>query len=203
MPHSSSPPRSLPDILAATWASLADGVAHARDPFHTPTVGTIRDGVPQLRTVVLRHADRNTAQLGFHTDARSLKRDDLTASPNLAWHFYDRERQIHLRILGHASTHTDDEVADRAWASVTPLGRRCYGQVLRPGQPTEQPDVSLPFLGDLEADEPDTIARCRENFCVVRCELTEIDWLNLRFEGHQRARFTREGPDWSWCWIAP
>lgn len=203
MPHSPSPTRSLPDILEDTWASLTDGAAHARDAFHTPTVGTIRSGVAQLRTVVLRYVDRDAAELGFHTDARSLKRDDLTASPSLAWHFYDRERKIQLRIVGHASTHTDDDVADRAWASVTPLGRRCYGQALGPGQPTEQPDVSLPLLSDLEAGDPDTVARCRENFCVVRCHLTEIDWLHLRFKGHQRARFTREGPEWSGCWIAP
>ncbi|MGB1778486.1 MAG: pyridoxamine 5'-phosphate oxidase family protein [Longimicrobiales bacterium] len=203
MPRSPSPPLFLPDILEEIWKSLVDGAAHARDAFHAPTVGTTRDGIAQLRTVVLRFVDRDAGELGFHTDARSLKRTDLTASPHLAWHFYDRKRKIQLRILGHASTHTDDEVADRAWHGVTPLGRRCYGQLLGPGQSTEQPDVPLPHLGDLQTGDPQTIAECRQNFCVVRCHLTEIDWLHLRFEGHQRARFTREGSEWSGCWIAP
>ncbi len=203
MPRPPTPPHSLPDILEDIWASLVDGAAHARDAFHTPTVGTTRGGVAQLRTVVLRFVDRDTGELGFHTDARSLKRTDLTASPHLAWHFYDRERKIQLRILGRASTHTADAVAERAWAGVSPLGRRCYGQALGPGQPTDEPDVPLPSLSDLEADDPRTVSLCREHFCVIRCQLTEIDWLHLRFEGHQRALFTREGTQWSGRWIAP
>ena len=203
MPRPQSLPRPLADILEDTWTSLAEGCKHARDAFHTPTVGTTRDGIAQLRTVVLRHVDRDVAELGFHTDARSLKRADQTRSPELAWHFYDRERKIQLRILGQASTYTKGDVADRAWASVTPLGRRCYGQALGPGQSTEQPNVPLPSIVDLEAADPQALARCRENFCVVRCKLIEIDWLHLRFEGHQRALFTREEAEWSGRWIAP
>ena len=194
---------TLNDILDDIWAALADGLIHARDPFHTPTVGTVRDGTPQLRTVVLRHVDREAAELGFHTDVRSLKRSDLEGVPQLAWHFYDRERKVQLRIQGRASLHTHDDVADHAWEVTTPLGRRCYGQTLGPGHPTDTSEVPLPFLGELEAGHPDTTARCRDNFCVVRSHLTEIDWLYLHFRGHQRVLFKLEGAEWSGRWIAP
>lgn len=203
MPDAPPKPHTLEDILDDIWTALADGLIHARDPFHTPTVGTIRDGAPQLRTVVLRHVDRDAAELGFHTDVRSLKRSDLEGVPQLAWHFYDRERKVQLRIQGRAALHTNDDVADRAWEATTPLGRRCYGQIIGPSQSTDAPDVPLPFIGELEAGHPDTTARCRDNFCVVRSHLTAIDWLYLRFEGHQRALFTREEAEWSGRWIAP
>ena len=72
----------------------------------------------------------------------------------------------------------------------------------------DSPPESVPpdaerIIVDLEAADPQALARCRENFCVVRCKLTEIDWLHLRFEGHQRALFTREEAEWSGRWIAP
>ncbi len=202
--HDPSPPqRSLAEILESVWTSLAEAVVHARDPFHTPTVGSTREGIARLRTVVLRFADRDTSELGFHTDARSLKRADLDLSPHLTWHFYDRERKVQLRMLGLASIHTDGPVADNAWASVTPLGRRCYGQGPAPGTAVQGPDVPLPTVRALEADDAPTLSQCREHFCVVRCHLTDIDWLHLRFRGHHRARFTRNGTDWSGHWIAP
>ena len=90
----------LSEILAGTWTALADGVAHARDPFHTPTVGTVREGRPVVRTVVLRHLDADEGVIGFNTDRRSPKLADLETTPELAWHLYDRARKLQLRLRG-------------------------------------------------------------------------------------------------------
>ena len=195
--------QTLPEILDSVWTALATGCTTSRDPFHTPTVATVRDGTPTLRTVVLRTVDRETTILGFNTDLRSGKYRDLQQTPDMAWHFYGRKRKVQLRIGGTVTIHSDDEVADAAWVEVSALGRRCYGQPLGPGESAEEALVPLPDLPALEADDPAVVAACRANFCTVRCTVTEIDWLRLRFHGHHRARFTRDGSTWAGEWIAP
>ena len=194
---------NLTEIFDSIWEALAKGRIHARDAFHTPTVGTVRGGQPEARTVVLRHVDSKAGILGFHTDRRSPKVQDLTAGSALAWHFYDRERKVQIRARGSGLVHTDDEIADEAWGEVAPLGRRCYGQIKGPGVSSTDPQVSLPSLEALEAEEFSVVAECRENFCVIRSRLTEIDWFYLEFQGHRRARFTRTQSDWQSMWVAP
>ena len=194
---------SLESVLDGIWATLAEGCARSRDPLHTATIATLRDAAPRVRTVVLQHVDRSTGTLGFHTDVRAPKAEDLAATPVLEWHFYDRSRKTQIRARAEATLHTDDEIADQAWAGTPPLARRCYGQALGPGQAAEGPDVALPSLVGLEGDDDDIIRACRENFCVVRTRVTEIDWLYLRFAGHRRAHFERDGDAWAGRWLAP
>lgn len=193
----------LPDILDQIWAALDEGCARSKHAFHTPTVATVRDGAPTLRAVVLQHVHRDAARLGFHTDRRSPKCRDLEVTPGLAWHFYDDERKVQLRIRGVATLHAEDDVADEAWTTVSALGRRCYGQPLAPGATTQATPVPLPELARLEAEDAAATARCRSNFCAVRCTVSEIEWLHLRFQGHHRAHFARNDDGWAGEWIAP
>ncbi|HBU56727.1 MAG TPA: pyridoxamine 5'-phosphate oxidase, partial [Gemmatimonadetes bacterium] len=115
---------NLTEIFDSIWEALAKGRVHARDAFHTPAVGTVRAGQPEVRTVVLRHVDSQAGILGFHTDRRSPKVQDLTTESTLAWHFYDHERKVQIRARGSGLVHIDDEVADEAWGEGAPLGRR-------------------------------------------------------------------------------
>ncbi|MBT8487551.1 MAG: pyridoxamine 5'-phosphate oxidase [Gemmatimonadetes bacterium] len=195
--------QKLSDILEEVWTALTIGSTTSRDPFHTPTVATVRHGKPVSRTVVLRFVDPALSVLGFNTDLRSAKCQDLENNPAIAWHFYGRGRKVQLRIRGTASIHSDDDVARAAWDEVTPLGRRCYGQSPGPGTPTERAGIALPDLADLESDDPSVLALCRSNFGTVRCTVEEIEWLHLRFQGHQRALFNRADSAWTGRWVAP
>ncbi|MEL7049917.1 MAG: pyridoxamine 5'-phosphate oxidase family protein, partial [Pseudomonadota bacterium] len=82
--------------LSQIWRRLERGVADRRSPFHTPTVATMRraDGLPNLRTVVLRACEHQDRQLTFHTDARSEKCRELRANPAIALHVYDPQAKI-------------------------------------------------------------------------------------------------------------
>ncbi len=42
-----------------------------------------------------------------------------------------------------------------------------------------------------------------DNFAVISCEVSAIDWLFLRADGHLRARFDWNSDHWSGKWIAP
>ena len=91
---------------------------------------------------------------------------------------------------------------------MTPLGRRCYGQLPDPGSDdasgdSSLPDVALPDFDALRAEEPELLATCRANFCAVQCRVDAIDYLYLRYQGHHRARFERTDDDWTARWLAP
>jgi hypothetical protein len=197
-----SPPE-LGAVLDEIWVALIAGRDRGKDPFHLPAVATIRDGVPHVRTVVLRGVDRAQGLLSFHTDRRSPKVGDLAASPRISWLFYAPQRKLQLRVHGSTTVHHDDAVADEAWQTVTPLGRRCYGQALGPGSPSEGPAVELPDLQALEEADAGTLELCRRNFCVVRCRIDEIDRMDLSIGGHRRSRFLRQVDTWRGAWLAP
>ncbi len=42
-----------------------------------------------------------------------------------------------------------------------------------------------------------------DNFAVISCEVSAIDWLFLRAGGHLRARFDWNRDYWDGKWIAP
>ncbi|MGY6410125.1 MAG: hypothetical protein ACXIUV_03735 [Alkalilacustris sp.] len=78
---------TLPTLHAEAWARLVRGVHDRRAAARHPTLATVAaDGAPQLRTVVLRAADRAQARLHVHTDLRSAKVGDLRAEPRAAVH---------------------------------------------------------------------------------------------------------------------
>lgn len=192
-------------ILDDVWAALARGKADRKHAYHQPVIATTdAEGRPDARTVVLRFVDRATSTLGFHTDARSPKLDHLRLAPTLAWHFYDPGAKTQLRIRAEASIHTDDPIADEAWAATRLFSRRCYLAPRPPSLPAARPSPNLPE--DLLETDPDhdRSEAGRANFAVVRARILEIDWLWLRRGGHLRARFTG-GPDADpgFTWLEP
>ena len=52
------------------------------------TVGA--DGLPQARTVVLRHAHSKLGQLQIYTDSRSPKVAEMTAAPGVMLTFWSK-----------------------------------------------------------------------------------------------------------------
>ena len=48
---------TLADLQGIIWSLLVEGVSDASSPFHTPALATAGEGEPDVRTVVLRHAD--------------------------------------------------------------------------------------------------------------------------------------------------
>lgn len=190
--NGSGPPGYADDletILAEAWRLLARGVADRRSPFHTICVANVdAAGAPSVRTVVLRGVDVPGRTLRFHTDLRSQKASDLARDPRIAVHGYDPGAKVQIRVSGRASIHTDDAVADAAWASSRPFSRVCYGVVPAPGDPIETGgDFALP---ETEAE----IAAGRANFAAVLIAVERLEWLYLAHSGHRRAAFLWDDP---------
>lgn len=187
-------PIQLETLGTEGWSWLVTATADRGDPLRTPMVATVGlDDIAQARTVVLREATSATWTLEFYTDVRSAKHDELVRTQAVTWLFYDAARSIQLRAVSTASVHTDDGIADRAWASSALASRAAYASERSPGSVIDAPTPSV-FLRDAAESEVG-----RENFCTVRCQVHELDILQLHPSGHRRARVR---PDDA-VWLAP
>lgn len=189
------------DDLDATftelWRLLADGAAHGRSGFHLPTLATLSPEGPRLRTVVLREADSAAATLRFHCDRRSDKAFELADNPACALAVYDAAAKIQIRIEGRATLHTDDAVAEAAWAGSRPMSRVCYA--------AEPPPGTALLAGNAHTlpDEATAAATGRRHFCAVVVKALRLDFLYLDRRGHRRAAWCRDGEGWDGGWVAP
>jgi pyridoxamine 5'-phosphate oxidase len=189
----------LAAALDTAWRLLGRGGADRRSPMHTPVVASIADGVPDARVMVLRHADRATATLRFHTDARSPKCAALDGGPVSVLAYHPGEA-IQLRIGGTARVDRDGPMVDAIWAQSTPFARRCYMVEAAPGTPLPGPGSGLP--GWVEGRRPTEaeLVPARANFAILLVTITQIDWLHLAQSGHRRARFSvTNGWQGEWC----
>ena len=174
------------------WSLLAEGVCDAKSPFHTPALATLADTGPQVRTVVLRHADPQMRQIGCHTDWRSSKCREIENDNRVSWLFYDRERKIQLRLAGSVTLNKDDEYALKRWKYSSNSSRKCYASPHAPGTPLDEPPAA--------AIDPESGWR---NFSVLLCSVQVMDWLFLSATGHRRAVLALQHDAWVARWVAP
>jgi pyridoxamine 5'-phosphate oxidase len=184
--------------LAELWRLLTEGAERGRSGFHLPALATLGpDGRPRLRTVVLRAADRGSGTLRFHCDRRSDKAAELAANPACALAAYDADAKVQIRVEGTAGLHTDDAVAEAAWAGSRAMSRVCYGATPAPG-------TALPTGGAYTLPEEGSAAALgRPHFAAVAVRAERLDFLYLDRRGHRRAGWRRDGDAWSGGWVAP
>ena len=176
----------------ARWFQLA---LKSEPLAETMTLATAnRDGVPSLRAVLLKGADRRG--FVFYTNLRSRKADELLGNPHaaLCFHWKSLERQV--RVEGTVAQVSDDEAdayfATRqrdsqigAWASdqSRPLASRAaleqrFAMVAR--QYAERPVVPRPA-----------------HWSGFRVQPRRIEfWQEREFRLHDRVVFVREGEAW-------
>ncbi len=196
-----SPPRpnlvhddNLDDVLAEAFRLFARGVADRRSAFRTPSIATIGpDNTPHIRTMVLRQFDPTTRRLLLHTDRRAGKLADLANVPRAAVHVYDARAALQVRLSAHVRVHTDDPVAQAAWAHGAAASHVCYAINPPPGTAVQAPP---PAATDQDAGFA--------NFAVLALTFNTLEWLWLYHGGHRRARFvwTAEAPPQA-TWLVP
>jgi hypothetical protein len=191
-------------VQREAFGMIGRGVADRCHAFHTPVFVTNGvDGFPAARTVVLRSFDPQRRTLVFYTDRRSPKVAEVSADPRIAIVFYDGKRKIQLRIAGHATAHTDDDVSRAAWKRLSAWSRRCY-LGMPPGTPSRVPTSGLP--ADLEHREPlqEEAADGATNLVVLRVKICRLDWLCLAAQAQRRAALTWGDADRVFAeWLTP
>ncbi|MEL6436216.1 MAG: pyridoxamine 5'-phosphate oxidase family protein [Pseudomonadota bacterium] len=181
--------RSLDATLDTVWQALARGVGDRRAPERHPTLATVgTDDTPQMRTVVLRAADRTASTLDIHTDVQSRKVAELARQPRCMLHVWNPKLKLQMRIAADAKTLTGDAVAP-IWSRVPDASRYAYGGTPYPGQPIDAPED---FMSEVDVNR----------FAVLRMTLTSIETLCLAPDRHYRAVFSA-ADNWAGGWVAP
>lgn len=179
---------TLDTLLNQVWVRLSRGVHDRHAPARNITLATVSpDGVPQVRTVVLRAADRASASLRVYTDAHSAKITDLRANPQASVLVWDGSAHLQIRALAKATLISGDDVAP-LWARLSEGARLSYGG--SPATGATIPDA----LSYHKTCDPAA-------FTVLQLDLQEMDILHLGTQ-HRRARFTRAS-EWAGEWLVP
>lgn len=188
----------LDTIEASLWKLLLESVKSFKAPFHTGVVATVHQQQPEVRIVVLRHADAENKKLVFHTDIRSPKVPQLQLQPQMSWLFYDKDIRMQLRLAATAVVHTNDEVVNEAWEQARLASRLTYTTSSASGTVLSEPE--LINLNRTEV-EPESIAIARRNFCVVETTVQQMDWVFLHHAGNRRALFNYNTQEFQWIQV--
>jgi len=194
------PEDDLGAILDFTWSELERATTDRDSQFrHAQIASTGPHGWPQLRTVILRHADAGKRQVGFHTDCRSAKFAEMDADTSVAIVTADRPRELQIRLWGQAELHVEDARARAVWDALYPPLRVPYRTPYAPGRPIEIPGEADP-TDEAKSAAPDAGF---ENFAFVVIRVIRLEWLQLRpGRGHRRDRFEWIGA-WEGSCLAP
>ena len=174
---------TLTGLFDTVWQHLSRGMADRHHPARHPTLATSGPDGPELRTLVLRRADRSAALLELHTDAASPKAAQIAADPRIALHVWLPKPRLQIRARGLATLAPGDPAL---FATLPAEVQANYGGPA-PGTPL--------------AEDPDTGPGDPTRFTRILCHLTEIDALLLGAP-HRRARYPADS-DWQGAWIAP
>lgn len=196
--------QNLDAVRHHVWDRLTLAAEEPGAAWRTPTFGTVNEGGPDLRTVVLRETVPEKRRLAFHTARQSEKVAAIREDSRIAWHAWDPETVEQVRLYGSATVHVDDAVADAMWASQDPASLAVHARTTEPGTPLDAPEDGL---ADAVQSEPITRADVdagREHFAVVRTVIDAMDWLHLHPEGHYRAQFHYDADgEVEGQWVAP
>ena len=168
-------------ILDKIWNELILGLNSGKHPFHIFTVSTVKNNKPDSRSVVLRGVDKENKSISFHTDLRSKKILQIKESENICALFYDKDTKIQLRIYGSASKETDSLLIKEKWNSSKEMSKLCYLNKISPGEVINEPKDYL-----YGKEELNNIELGIKNFSIINIKISQIDWLSLNHEGHQR-----------------
>jgi len=192
------------EILKKIWKHLDLGMLEREHPFHTPVFGTVCDGVPSLRVVVLRRFWRkNPRGLVFHAHVGSPKISEIRSNKNVSWLFYHPQERFQVRVKGTATVYGDGELHEEQWLATEFFSRRCYvGEA--PSQISEKPTSGLPEDFTQRAPTEEESEAGRSNFAVIFSTIDQIDCLELNVKGHRRSLFVwKEAGDLETEWLTP
>ena len=187
------------EILDKIWDELTLGLNSGKHPFHIFSVSTVKNNKPDSRTVVLRAVEKENKSISFHTDLRSKKVLQIKESENICALFYDKDSKIQLRIYGSASKESDSLLIKEKWNSSKEMSKLCY---LNKIPPSEVINESKDYLYGKE--ELNNIELGIKNFSIINIKISQIDWLSLNHEGHQRMLINYTSSNKiEFDWVAP
>lgn len=186
------------------WDHLIRGQHDRKHPFNLAVTATVSPTLhPRPRTLVLRKALKNEAELWCYTDRRSSKAIDLAQGPGvMAWTFWSPQTRLQLTASGPTDWLNDSRTRE-IFNSLPKHSRKAYATTLAPGTSVDLYTSGLPAnWDDLKPEETDFAVK---NFGILVTSLRTVDILELHRDGHRRMRATRSYVDeeWNFSWLIP
>ena len=195
--------KKFTEIYNSIDDDMTSAVPDYKDPFHLFYIANSSKKIPNIRTVVLRNFSMSKKIFEFHSDIRSPKIKQLNINPNFSALFYNPDKKIQLRFSGITKILHKDASTKKRWSGISNSSRRCYLGPFNPSSTIEDDHPNIPDefrFGDPKIEETE---KGFENFVIVQCQFTSIDYPSLKYSGHSRCRFDFNGKNVSVCWLAP
>lgn len=190
-------------IYDEIWSRLKIGKKDRNSEFHQCYVASTGNEFPSVRTVVLRHVDKDLLTIGFHTDIRSNKINEIKHKSNVTVLLYDHASKIQLKINGIAEINHKNANTEAIWSNIRDFSKKCYSVQYAPGTNSSKPTSGYPEEYEDTLPPPQELELGYENFSHVSIAIKAIEWLYLHQSGHRRAKFTINKTSIDKQWIAP
>lgn len=179
--------QQLPEnLVARVWQELIRATKDRHHAWKRPAFASIGlDGNPQVRTIVLRHANQSLSTLYAYTDLRSPKCQEISKCNRAQLAFWSERLRWQLRVSVDASIHRHGDLVDSAWASVSRsksskdyLGNQAPGTLISSNKFNDE------FLSE---------ATPNHHLAVLSFKVISMDWLELGKDLHRRAQINSVG----------
>ena len=177
------------ELRQRIWAELQRATQDRHHEWRTPALATLgTDGMPQARSVVLRHASAQLARLTIYTDERSPKVAEIAANSCVNLVFWSKRLSWQLRVRADMSVQTSGPEVEAAWAQVSQSA--AAGDYLSASAPGDALPVTPAPPGAANAQA------AAHHLAVLTAQVQQMDWLELSRDGHRRAVF--DATTWDW-----
>ncbi len=168
------------------WRELERAASDPEAPMHRTVLATTGlGGGAEARTLVLRHANADRAELGIQVDAASTKVAEIRANPLATLLFWDPGTALQIRARLRLAV---DAETRAIWDGLSEDARSNYGGTPPTGAPIPAPDAYD------KVPDPSRLVRL----------VGEIDSMDVVYLGpaHRRALFARKD-GFAGTWLAP
>ncbi|WP_226388926.1 pyridoxamine 5'-phosphate oxidase family protein [Penaeicola halotolerans] len=185
------PEDSLETIFNTIKHELHRAYLDKKHPFRYVNLATVGvDGVHQ-RLVVFRELSEDL-KLTIYTDIRSEKVVDINFNPRVSLLLYHPQKQVQIRMEGHAGIHHRDELTHDRWQRVQGDARKSYGTILAPGTGIKQSTYD-DYLTENEG----------QYFAVISIQISTVELLQLNRGEHIRVKYEKSATNWVGQWLVP
>lgn len=182
--------RPIQSLIVQSWDNLARAPRDKNHPYRLAVLSGLDTlGRPRGRTVVLRQAERATAELYLFSDTRTNKVAGLSQQNWLSWTFW-HPRQSLQTIAGGPSTLLAESERQSFFDQLAAYNWADYSSVLAPGEALDMEATTGSSTANTDQE------RAWHNFCVIRTQVQEMDILHLQRSGHRRVLAQRDGSEW-------
>ena len=191
------------EIYETIDSLMSEALKNSSYPYRTFSLATIDGKIPSLRTVVLRDFSLENNYFDCHSDLRSTKIKQLEKNKKFSALFYSSKEKIQLRFKGIVEIFHKNSITKQRWENVTPSSKRCYMGPYNPSDVLEEYHPNIPDNVQFKDPTDQDSASGYDNFVIIRCHFYEIDFLKLKYSGHQRCKFVFDKEKINVSWVAP